>query len=541
MSRFGFFAAALPMLALPASGAAPLAAASKITRVTVYQGRASVTREADVTLPAGLSQLVFAGLPQGLDSQALQVGLARAQGVTLGEVDVVPSAGNGSVTANPLAQRIKTLTDSRAAQQVVIDTLTAKRGMMLHFASESPAKLTLDGKPLDIDQWSKAFDSLEAALAKTSDELRLAKAKQADIDAALASLQHAAPPPAVRQTRDVKISLTATSATTAHFTLTYQVPGAGWTPVYEARLKTGADAKGAEVTLIRRAEVSQSTGEPWNNVRLTLSNSTTGFMTRAPEVGTELVDLAPKVPVIPAPQRFVMSKAMAAAPAQPVTAPLVVTRGVDVEFKVPGAVSLANQDVRATFDLTQSQANVPLKLKIAPAFSHTAFLDAMLTNGRQSALLPGPISLYRDGLFEGKGLMPLTAPGARFELGFGADPAVKVERHAVNLNKTGPGFINATRTQMWDYVTKITNDHDFPVDIDVVDRIPVSQNHDVSVKLLPQTSPGTKKPDAGQRGLMIWDFTLKPQETRSLRLAWQVQWPDDRHLDYRQEAPTPLN
>ncbi len=540
MNRFGLFAAALPLFVVPAAGAAPLMAVSKITNVTVYPGRASVTRAADVAVPAGTSQLVFAGLPQGLDPQALQIGLANAPGINLGEVDVVPSATNGSVTANPLAQRIKTLTDSRAAQQVVIDTLTAKRGMMLHFASESPAKLTLDGKPLDIDQWSKAFDSLEAELAKTSDELRLAKAKQADIDAALASLQHAAPPPAVRQTRDVTISITAASATTAHFTLTYQVPGAGWTPVYEARLKTRTAAKQAVVTLIRRAEVSQSTGEPWNNVSLTLSNSTIGFMTKAPEVGTELVDLAPKTPVLAAPQRYLMGKAMAAV-VQPVNAPQVVTRGVDVEFKVPGEVSLANQDVKATFDLNQSRSTVPLKLKIAPAISHLAFLDATLTNGRQSALLPGPVSLYRDGLFEGKSFVPLTVPGAKFDLGFGADPAVKVERDAVDLNKTGPGFINSTRTQMWDYATKITNSHDFPVDIDVVDRVPVSQNHDVSVRILPQTSPGTKKTNAAQRGLMIWDFTLKPQETKALRLAWQVQWPDGRNLAYRPEAPYPLN
>ncbi len=540
MNRFGLFAAALPLFVVPAAGAAPLMAVSKITNVTVYPGRASVTRAADVAVPAGTSQLVFAGLPQGLDPQALQIGLANAPGINLGEVDVVPSATNGSVTANPLAQRIKTLTDSKAAQQVVIDTLTAKRGMMLHFASESPAKLTLDGKPLDIDQWSKAFDSLEAELAKTSDELRLAKAKQADIDAALASLQHAAPPPAVRQTRDVTISITAASATTAHFTLTYQVPGAGWTPVYEARLKTRTAAKQAVVTLIRRAEVSQSTGEPWNNVSLTLSNSTIGFMTKAPEVGTELVDLAPKTPVLAAPQRYLMGKAMAAV-VQPVNAPQVVTRGVDVEFKVPGEVSLANQDVKATFDLNQSRSTVPLKLKIAPAISHLAFLDATLTNGRQSTLLPGPVSLYRDGLFEGKSFVPLTVPGAKFDLGFGADPAVKVERDAVDLNKTGPGFINSTRTQMWDYATKITNSHDFPVDIDVVDRVPVSQNHDVSVRILPQTSPGTKKTNAAQRGLMIWDFTLKPQETKALRLAWQVQWPDGRNLAYRPEAPYPLN
>lgn len=541
MKRFSLFAATLPLFAMPAAFAAPLLASSKITQVTVFPGRASVTREAEVALPAGTSEVVFSGLPQGIDAEALQIGLTGTGGVSLGEVDVTPSAVSRNVPPNPMAQRIKTLFDARTAQQVVIDTLSAKRGMMLHFAATSPAKLTLDGKPLDINQWSKAFDSLEAALAKTSDELRLAKAKEADIDAALASLHHAPPPSPVRPTHDVSVAVRSTGATTAHVTLTYQVTGAGWTPVYEARLRTRADPKSAEISLIRRATVSQSTGEPWNDVRLTLSNSTIGYRTKAPDVATELVDILPKAPP-PGAMRRPLLKMQAApmlAAAQQVTQ--VVQHGVDVAFKVPGRVSLDGQGVEAQFRLTSTKADVPLRLKIAPAFSLMAFVDATLVNDPKIALLPGPVSLYRDGLFEGKAFVPLTAPGARLELGFGADPAVKVARHTVNLNKAGPGFISSNRTQTWDYSTTITNAHDFPVDVEVVDRVPVSQNNDVSVKVLPQTSPGTAKLRPGQRGLMIWRFALLPQEARTLRLAWQLQWPDGRKLDYINAGPRPVN
>ncbi len=540
MKHFSLFAAALPLFAMPAAFAAPLQAASKITQVTVYPGRASVTREADVVLPAGTSEVVFSGLPQGIDSQALQIGIAGAKGVSLGEVDVTPSAASRNVPPNPMAQRIKKLADERAAQQVVIDTLRAKRGMMLHFAATSPAKLTLDGKPLDIDQWSKAFDSLEAALAKTSDELRVAKAKQADIDAALASLRSTPPPSPVQRSRDISLAVTSASAITAHVTLTYQVMGAGWTPVYEARLSMGSDPKTADVNLIRRAEVRQSTGEPWNNVKLTLSNSTIGYRTKAPDVTTQLVDILPKAPP-PRPVLQTMSKFAAAPMVDARQAAQVTHHGIDVAFKVPGTVSLGGQGVQAQFELTNTKAAAALRLKIAPAFSQMAFVDAILANDPKIALLPGPVSLYRNGLFVGKAYVPLTAPGARLDLGFGADPGIKVARHTVNLDKAGPGFISSSRTQTWDYSTEITNTHDFPVEVEVVDRVPVSQNNDVSVKLLPQTSPGTAKPRPGQRGLMFWNFTLKPQEVRTLRLAWQVQWPDGRQLGYHAAGPRPLN
>ena len=53
--------------------AATIPASSTITAATVYADRAVVTRTARIDLPAGQSELTFAGLPADLSDQSLQV------------------------------------------------------------------------------------------------------------------------------------------------------------------------------------------------------------------------------------------------------------------------------------------------------------------------------------------------------------------------------------------------------------------------------------------------------------------------------------
>ena len=49
-----------------------------------------------------------------------------------------------------------------------------------------------------------------------------------------------------------------------------------------------------------------------------------------------------------------------------------------------------------------------------------------MTMARGTPILPGQVSLFRDGTFVGNGRLPLLSPGEEHELGFGVDDAVRV-------------------------------------------------------------------------------------------------------------------
>ncbi|MFX7961180.1 DUF4139 domain-containing protein, partial [Acinetobacter baumannii] len=70
---------------------------------------------------------------------------------------------------------------------------------------------------------------------------------------------------------EVRIDVASAAATKANLRVTYAVRNARWLPLYDARLDTGAKDRKPQLELVRRAEVTQSTGEDWSNVALGVS------------------------------------------------------------------------------------------------------------------------------------------------------------------------------------------------------------------------------------------------------------------------------
>jgi uncharacterized protein (TIGR02231 family) len=139
------------------------------------------------------------------------------------------------------------------------------------------------------------------------------------------------------------------------------------------------------------------------------------------------------------------------------------------------------------------------------------------------------VSLLRDGVFVGKSRIGLTAPGESVDLGFGPDDRIKVERAPVRARENDA--LNAsTKFRLFDFRTVVTSRQSRPVKVQVIDRVPVSENTAVTVEQLKETTPPTDKQIGTMRGVMGWSFDLKPGEKREIRTAWRVRWPAEREL-----------
>jgi uncharacterized protein (TIGR02231 family) len=159
----------------------------------------------------------------------------------------------------------------------------------------------------------------------------------------------------------------------------------------------------------------------------------------------------------------------------------------------------------------------------------TAFLEASFTQNEDAPLLPGRISIYRDGVFVGRGQMAAASKDETVRLGFGADDKVKVERSIVKRNEGSAGLILATSKtdERW-FKTVIRNGHDFPIRIAIEDQLPVSENEDILVDMLPSTTPPTATNVRDRRGVLEWAFEAKPGEVKDISFAWRVRWPKDK-------------
>ena len=113
---------ALSGLALLCSAAAPVLAqdSSRIARVTVYPGSATVERVARV--PAGARSLTLACLPASLDAQSLQINADPV--VRVGEFNVLTEDRDVvSACASPLDGRIRELEDQIAGVKAEVSAL----------------------------------------------------------------------------------------------------------------------------------------------------------------------------------------------------------------------------------------------------------------------------------------------------------------------------------------------------------------------------------------------------------------------------------
>jgi uncharacterized protein (TIGR02231 family) len=169
-------------------------------------------------------------------------------------------------------------------------------------------------------------------------------------------------------------------------------------------------------------------------------------------------------------------------------------------------------------------------IRSAPVLDPTAFLQANFVQGEDAPLLPGRISIYRDGMFVGRGTMAAAGKDETVRLGFGADDKVKIERSVVRLKEGSRGLIVTSRTDERAFKTGMRNGHDFPVKVAIEDQLPVSENSEIVVEMLPSTTAPTTTNVHDKRGVLEWAFEAKPGELKTIAFGWRVRWPKTKDV-----------
>ena len=552
--RAGVSLIALAALCAPAF-AADIETASKIEAVTVYPDGASVTRTLDVALPAGSNVLLIKGLPSTVDASSVRIEGRSDGALTVASVDLKMVAGDPNAAADPeRAVRIATLKAEQARLAGSIEAAEAQKNAIQRFAQAGPDKLGTDGKAMDVADWPKAWAAIGDGLQAVNEKLRDLRQQDTRIKAEIAALLRVDTgglKPG-QPTSEIRLVVDTEKAQQAALTLRYQVKGAGWTPLYDATLKTEGRSK-PSLTLTRRASVTQHTGEDWQDISLTLSTVRLNRGTSAPVVNPSVLALIDPE-LIPEPlarnetrAKAVPARPLATGPAEaapqdapaPSSAPirqvvsLIEAGAYQASFGVPGRANVPQDGTEKSFTLSSKAIDPEIVLKTSPSLDATAYIEAAFTNEDEAPLLRGQVMIHRDGIFVGKGQLPLIAAGDKAALGFGADDSMKVTRVAVRKRANDGGFFGSNRSDTQDYKTSIKNLHDFTVKVAMVDRIPVSENSAITVEPLPTNTPATEKTIDDKRGVMGWTYELKPAELKEVRLGWRIKWPVDRDLASR--------
>ena len=536
-------------LASPAL-AANIDAPSKIDAVTVYPDAAQITRVVEIDVPAGASTVLFKALPMSLEPASLRIEGSGSTAIRIGSVEARVAPVQQTPANDSLQERLRKLVGAREVMQARAQALVAKKAMIEKYAQASPEKLG-DNAPLDIAKWSLAWDAVGEGLSKLAAETQELRQRLAEIEQEIRALQvsNRAPSQATQPTRDVAVEIEAAGAGKSKLVLVYRVSGAGWLPQYDARLES-KDNKTPVLQLVRRAQVQQRTGEEWKGVELSVSTVRTQRGTQAPDVLAQRIKIFEPPPPRPMPMARSAPGAARmegfAAPASPAPAAnaadapqeeraremeaTLETGAYEAQFRIPGRIDVPMDGSSRSLRIGSQSIEPNLIVRASPSLDPAAYLEVSFTNKDEAPLLPGEVTLQRDGMYVGRGSFRLVAPGEDAKLGFGADERVKVTRVPVSRRENTPGWLGANRTERQDFRTTIRNLHPFPVKVSVVDRMPISEDTAIAIEALPTNTPPTEKAIEERRGVMGWTFDLAPQANKEIRLGWTTRWPKEKRV-----------
>lgn len=553
---------ALALSFSPLAAFAAIQADSSISSITVYPDSARITRNTTVSLPAGESQILLPNLPLGLEESSLRVSGESATSVALGSVQLEQAVAADVVQAREKQLREEIDNWQRKRQEVVdAKTRSEQQIEFIRAAGGIPA-ITTTAKtettppqsvaPIPMEQWQQAWQTLNSATAQAQANIRQANKTLAEFDRGLTQLQSQLDQVATGNTksRTATLHVKTDKPTELKLSLNYQISGASWMPVYDAAL----DSETGKLDLKTQAEVRQDTGEDWSNVALTLSTLRPTSNAELPELGSWTVDFMHEqiyttatAEAPPRAMKFMEERAAGAAdmdmsilraPA-PISEPVVhkmiavssaLTSGdYNAEYQIPGTITLASGNDTRRVTLESRELASKLMLSSVPRIDPRAVLIAKASYNGDAPLIPGPVSLYRDGNFVGNSDLPQLQKGEDLKLSFGEDDRVKVKFTTLPESTSEKGLITTKENLERQYEVTVENHHDKNLTITLYDNIPVAEHEDIQIT---RTGAKPNQQDIdGKKGVVAWEREVDNGGSTTLKYGYTVSYPKDKTVE----------
>ncbi len=347
-----------------------------------------------------------------------------------------------------------------------------------------------------------------------------------------------------------RVNLETERPVAARLELTYQVPGASWRPLYDARLDTESGA----TQLVQIGEVRQGTGEDWSDVRLTLSTARPSVSARLPELDSWFIDFAypgrydgkrkrDKNEAELSLLRNALKQSMEAPngsldeattvpggdsrAAEPQIARVVASEFA-AAYRIPGAVNVPSDNEPHKFVVSERAFDAKLAVHTVPKIAPQAYLTATIVYDGAAPILPGPVSVFRDGAFVGTSAMAMLRPGEEVTLSFGVDDKVRVDYRLETGQRSSEGLITKHLRLERRYLIAVTNHHARAMDIAVLDQLPVPRDAAIEVALLRGSTKASERDVDQRRGVLAWRHSYQPGETRTIKFGYAVTYPDSQ-------------
>ena len=548
----------------------------EISEVTVYHGQALVSREVEVDIDSGTSEVIVSGLPNRIVSESLYA-----------------QSGDGvkvlSVRYRERAVRVDTREEVKQLDEQIKEVRNElryaerNREHMSNIWSryDNIWKLTADATNEDYNKGvlqSKEVEGLsqfleekytslhenslklEDEIAALKEELELLNRRRKELDAGRS-----------RTEREAVLYISDEGRGKSRIELNYLVNEANWLPQYNLR----AEPEESSVVIEYNAVVNQRSGEDWNNVKLNLSTAepsmaaqaallepvSVGLFSKSDQKQAELPGMGGMIGFDKRSDRFSKllrsrrEQSKRGAGAQKELEQLAVSNqmielsiderelksmkqqiqeisrveGVSVSYELDGRLSLPSRSDQQLVTIASEKMAGDFTLVSTPLLTDYVYLQAEVINDSDTVFLAGPARMFRNGDFVGKSEQPLVTIGEKFTAGFGIDSQIQVVREFEDKKTRIQG---GNRIDTYNYLITLSNYKNTPAEIRLLDRLPFTENKSIKIELI-ETSPKlsdereyvrTRK----KKGILRWDLNLGAktvdEQAKAVKYSFTIEY-----------------
>lgn len=503
---------------------------SKISEVTVYRQGATIKRIAHVNLEQGLNEIGLEGVSNHVDANSIRIdGSGDATIISVNYQNNYMS----DKTAGPEEKRLQNELDTLQLRLDHIQNEHASLSEELDMLKANE-KLPPPGQNAAfVDELEDAADFYRKRVVDTRDMLTQVIKKEKIFSEKVIRLQNQIN--LIRNKDEnpggqIIITLSASTATAADIEFSYYVSGASWRPVYALRAGKAAES----VAMDYNAMVSQTTGENWKDVKLTLSTADPTVNGNAPVLSPMQANpYSPPVIKYSAPAARYKSEDNNTQLDNDNT-----TTGATMELKQLQAITFQNtastsfeisvnytipsDGIEKSISIQQYTVPAHFSYLTVPKLSSDAFLQAKITGWESYNLLPGEANIFLDNAYSGKSYLNPAGTEDTLNISFGVDKKINIKRTRVK-DYSKKQFLGSNRIDEYGYEISIRNTKTTPIDIRIEDQIPVSTNKEVTVDLK-ESSGGKLDPVTGK---LSWDMNLNAGEDKKVSFNYTVKHPKD--------------
>lgn len=496
-----------------------------LREATIYGRGASLHHTTEqISVSRGNSEIVINEIAQQVDPQSIRVTSSNREITILSvsfERDYMVDGENKSSQFTELKKKheeaknlLDEMTNARKAEESALALLEANK----NFGGQSgvtPATMTAMIKYYR-EEYKKLSSNIIVLKEKEKDQQQIVDKLKKQMNEAGGNGQNAG---------QLVVRLNSDQALNTKLDIHYYTPYVSWTPFYEVRV----DNLDKPVQLVYKANVSQTTGIDWKQIKLSFSSGNPIKNNNAPVLNPWWVGFQDaenigyraqgKVAGVQMESMAVTANDggydMAVVEENQLTTSFVVNMPYDIySNQKPQAVQLKQYELPATYSYFT-----------APRLDPSAFLIAKIVDWQKYNLLPGEANLIIDSNFAGSSYINPNSTEDTLTLSLGRDERITTKRERID-EEGSTSFFGKSQKRIYTYEISVRNSRKEAVTIDVKEQFPLSREKDIEIKLL-ETSGAQVNDDKGE---LTWNLNLKSGETKKVRISYSVKMPKDKSI-----------